>query len=73
MGSEFVQFGVMGLVFLLVGVLWLAVIYLPGRTMERWEGEAEAEEVRADESREQDPGSPRVRNGVPARDPLTRS
>jgi hypothetical protein len=35
--AEFWQFaGVLG-VFVVVALLWLRVVYLPGRTLERWE------------------------------------
>jgi hypothetical protein len=37
LGSEFWQFLVILLGFLLAAVLWLFVVYLPGRTLERWE------------------------------------
>ncbi|AHY47790.1 Hypothetical Protein RradSPS_2507 [Rubrobacter radiotolerans] len=69
-GSEFVQFGVMALGFVVIFALWMAVVYLPGRTMERWEGEARAEEARS-EGRE--PNGRRARNNLSARDPLARS
>ena len=37
MGSEVWQFLIILLGFLLVAVLWLFVVYFPGRTLERWE------------------------------------
>ena len=37
MGSEVWQFLLVLLGFLVVGVVWLFVVYLPGRTLERWE------------------------------------
>lgn len=37
LGSEVWQFLAVLLGFLLVAVLWLFVVYLPGRTLERWE------------------------------------
>jgi hypothetical protein len=39
LSTELWQFaGAVG-AFVVVVVLWLCVIYLPGRTLERWEGE----------------------------------
>jgi len=37
LGSEVWQFLIILLGFLIVAVLWLFVVYLPGRTLERWE------------------------------------
>lgn len=37
MGSEFWQFLIVVLGFLVVAVLWFFIVYLPGRTLERWE------------------------------------
>ncbi|HEV8044256.1 MAG TPA: hypothetical protein VGP38_03680 [Rubrobacter sp.] len=37
MAAEFWQFLVAGVVFVVLAVLWLCVVYLPGRTLERWE------------------------------------
>ena len=37
LGSEVWQFLIILLGFLLVAVLWLFVVYFPGRTLERWE------------------------------------
>ena len=37
LGSEVWQFLAVLLGFLIVAVLWLFIVYLPGRTMERWE------------------------------------
>jgi hypothetical protein len=37
LGSEVWQFLVILLGFLMAAVLWLFVVYLPGRTLERWE------------------------------------
>jgi hypothetical protein len=37
LGSEIWQFLVILLGFLVAAVLWLFVVYLPGRTLERWE------------------------------------
>ena len=37
MAAEFWQFLVAGVVFMILAVLWLFVVYLPGRTLERWE------------------------------------
>ena len=37
MGSEVWQFLAILLGFLVTAVLWLFVVYLPGRTLERWE------------------------------------
>ena len=36
MGSEVWQFLIVLLGFLVVAVFWLFVVYLPGRTLERW-------------------------------------
>jgi hypothetical protein len=38
LGPEVWQFLMVVLGFLVVAVLWLFVVYLPGRTLERWEG-----------------------------------
>ena len=38
LGSEVWQFLIILLGFLVAAVLWLFVVYLPGRTLERWEG-----------------------------------
>lgn len=37
LSSELLQFAVLMAVFAVVGVLWLFIVYLPARTMERWE------------------------------------
>ena len=37
MGPEVWQFLMVMLGFFVVAVLWLFVVYLPGRTLERWE------------------------------------
>lgn len=37
MYSEMLQFGGMLVFFVVALVLWLRIIYLPGRTLERWE------------------------------------
>lgn len=37
MHSEVLQFGAMMLLFAVALSLWLRIIYLPGRTLERWE------------------------------------
>jgi hypothetical protein len=37
LGSEVWQFLMVLLGFLVVTVLWLFIVYLPGRTLERWE------------------------------------
>jgi len=37
LGSELWQFLIILLGFLVAAVLWLFVVYLPGRTLERWE------------------------------------
>ncbi|MDQ4128252.1 MAG: hypothetical protein M3151_09955 [Actinomycetota bacterium] len=37
MAAEFWQFLAAGVAFVVVVVLWLLVVYLPGRTLERWE------------------------------------
>jgi hypothetical protein len=37
LGSEIWQFFIVILGFFVVAVLWLFIVYLPGRTLERWE------------------------------------
>lgn len=37
MGAELIQFAVLLGVFLVVGLLWLKIVYLPARTVEKWE------------------------------------
>jgi hypothetical protein len=37
LGSEVWQFLLVLLGFLVIAVVWLFVVYLPGRTLERWE------------------------------------
>ena len=37
MGSELWQFAAMFLLFAVALILWLWIVYLPGRTLERWE------------------------------------
>lgn len=37
MHSELWQFGGMLVFFLVALILWLRIVYLPGRTLERWE------------------------------------
>ena len=37
LGSEVWQFLIFILGFFVVAVLWLFIVYLPGRTLERWE------------------------------------
>jgi hypothetical protein len=37
LASEIWQFLMVVLGFIIVALLWLFVVYLPGRTMERWE------------------------------------
>jgi len=37
LAAELVQFLAVIVVFVVVGVVWLCVVYLPGRTLERWE------------------------------------
>ena len=37
LASEIWQFLIVVLGFFIVALLWLFVVYLPGRTMERWE------------------------------------
>lgn len=49
MGSELWQFAVMLVVFAVAAFLWLQIVYLPGRTLERWQ----------DQRRETDPGGRR--------------
>ncbi|MGH3144333.1 MAG: hypothetical protein ACRDTR_00865 [Rubrobacter sp.] len=37
MATEFWQFLGAGVAFVVLAVLWLFIVYLPGRTLERWE------------------------------------
>ncbi len=37
LAAEFWQFLVVVVVFMVAALLWLFVVYLPGRTLERWE------------------------------------
>jgi hypothetical protein len=37
LAAEFWQFLVVVVAFVFAAVLWLCVVYLPGRTLERWE------------------------------------
>ena len=37
MQTELLQFAGVGLAFLVVVFLWLRIVYLPARTVERWE------------------------------------
>jgi hypothetical protein len=53
--SELWQFGAMLVLFVVVLILWLRIVYLPGRTLERWE--ARGEKVAA---RPGPPENPRV-------------
>ncbi len=49
--SEIWQFGAMVVLFLVALVLWLRIVYLPGRTLERWEDQrvkAKVERTRQD-------------------------
>ncbi len=39
--SELWQFGAMLVLFLVAMILWLRIVYLPGRTLERWEDRRE--------------------------------
>jgi hypothetical protein len=39
--SELLQFGAMLTLFVVVLSLWLRIVYLPGRTLERWEDRRE--------------------------------
>ena len=39
--SELWQFGAMLVLFVAVLILWLRIVYLPGRTLERWEDSRE--------------------------------
>ncbi|MGI8911208.1 MAG: hypothetical protein ACR2JR_11740 [Rubrobacteraceae bacterium] len=52
MTAELWQFGIMLAVFCVVLVLWLKIIYLPRRTMERWEARDPAPNDSAEKSRE---------------------
>ena len=49
MYSELLQFGAMLVFFAVALCLWLKIVYLPGRTLERWEDQrvkAEGERTR---------------------------
>lgn len=37
MGTEIIQFAVLLGIFLVIGLLWLSIVYLPARTAEKWE------------------------------------
>ena len=39
MRAELLQFAGAGAAFLVIVFLWLRIVYLPARTVERWEGE----------------------------------
>jgi len=39
--SELWQFGAMLVLFVVALILWLRIVYLPGRTLERWEDRRE--------------------------------
>jgi hypothetical protein len=39
--SELWQFGAMLVLFVVVLIVWLRIVYLPGRTLERWEDRRE--------------------------------
>lgn len=39
--SELWQFGAMLVIFVVALILWLRIVYLPGRTLERWEDRRE--------------------------------
>ena len=53
MYSELWQFGAMVALFLVALVLWLRIVYLPGRTLERWEDQRV--KVKGEEQVRQDP------------------
>jgi hypothetical protein len=50
LGSEVWQFLTVLFAFFVVAVLWLIVVYLPGRTLERWEGQRRGKAEPADGS-----------------------
>ena len=54
MGAELIQFAAAMAAFVVAALLWLRVVYLPGRTMERWEGQRPTRRGRERE----DPGRP---------------
>ena len=37
MGGELLQFAALVAVFVVVAVLWLFIVFIPARTLERWE------------------------------------
>jgi threonine/homoserine/homoserine lactone efflux protein len=37
LGAELLQFAVLVAVFVVVAVLWLFIVFIPARTLERWE------------------------------------
>lgn len=51
MWAEMLQFAAAVGVFCVVAVLWLRIVYLPGRTLERWEDQR----VRGEPTREDTP------------------
>lgn len=53
--SELWQFGAMLVLFLVALILWLRIVYLPGRTLERWEDRREETAARP-----RSPDRPRV-------------
>jgi hypothetical protein len=55
LGSEIWQFLLVLLGFVVVAVLWLLIVYLPGRTLERWEDQRPGHGKGGAAS---DPGSP---------------
>ena len=55
MGSEIWQFLLILLGFAVAAVLWLFIVYLPGRTLERWEDQRPGHGKGGSSS---DPGSP---------------
>lgn len=55
MGSEVWQFLLVLLGFLVIAVVWLFVVYFPGRTLERWEDQRPG---RGKGGPAADPGSP---------------
>ena len=56
MQAELLQLAGVGVAFLIVLFLWLRIIYLPARTMERWEGNRPGKVGEREEMGEAHPG-----------------
>lgn len=56
MGTELLQFAAAMAAFVVAALLWLRIVYIPGRTVEQWEDQRPA---RRGEKREDPAGSDR--------------